>query len=98
MHIASLDRRNSGNEPALDLLRAKSFGQIARDRAKGDALQICTRRREMLLVRLRPARAQTVDDLKQKRSSGDSPDKSSIGAAIKISNPNREHIVIEDGD
>ena len=37
MHIAKFDRRNSGDEPSLNLLRAVRFGQITRDRAKGDA-------------------------------------------------------------
>jgi hypothetical protein len=36
--------------------------------------------------------------LKQERSGGDSPDKSSIAATVKISDPNREHIMIENGD
>src|SRR5438552_10960995 len=52
----------------------------------------------MRLARLRPRRAQTVDDLKQERSSGDSSDKSSVGAAIKVSDPHCEHIMIENGN
>src|SRR6266849_10111054 len=52
----------------------------------------------MRLVRLRPGRAQTVDDLKQERSSGNSSDKSSVGPAIKISDPDCEHIMVEDSD
>ena len=52
----------------------------------------------MQLVRLRPACTQTVDDLKQERGSGDSPHKSSVAAAVRVSDPNREYVVIEDSD
>ena len=55
MHIAEFDWRNSGNEPTLNLLFAVRFGQITRNGAEGDAFQVCTRRREMRLVRLGPA-------------------------------------------
>ena len=43
-------------------------------------------------------RAWSVGDARPFRCSGDSPDKSSIGATLKISYPNREHIMIEDGN
>jgi len=52
--------------------------------------------RKMRLIRFRPTHAQTIDDLRQERSGSDSPDKSSIGATVKISDPNGEHIMIED--
>ena len=52
----------------------------------------------MRLIRFRPGRAQTVDDLKQQGSCGDSPDKIPVGAPIKISDPDREDIMIEDCD
>ena len=52
----------------------------------------------MRLVRFRPTQAQTINDLKQEGSSGDSPDKSSTGVTVKISDPNREHIMIKNGD
>src|SRR5207249_10581189 len=49
----------------------------------------------MRFVRFRPSRPQTVDDLKQKGSGCSSPHKSAVCSPIKISNPNREHIMVE---
>ena len=88
VHIASFDRRNSGNKPAFDALGAKWPGQIARDRAKLHSLQVRARRRKMRCARFRPARSQTVDDLKQERPGSGAPDKCGIRAAVEIADPN----------
>src|SRR5262249_35113127 len=42
MHIAGFDRRNSGNEPTLDLLSAMRPRKIAGDSAKRNTFQICS--------------------------------------------------------
>ena len=42
--------------------------------------------------------AQPIDHLKQERSGGGAPDKSRVSFSIKISDPNREHVVIENRD
>ena len=95
MHIAGLDRRHAWNEPAFDVLSAKSVREIARQRAELYAFQICSRRRLMRHRWFRPRRAQTVDDLKQQRPCRGAADKRRVGAPIEISNPNPEHVMIE---
>ena len=98
MHIAGFDGRYAGNEPAFDALRAKLVREISGQRAEIYAFQICSRRRLMRLGRFRPHRPQTVDDLKQQRRCGSAADKRRVGTPIEVSNPNREHIMIEDCD
>src|SRR6266542_1898573 len=96
MYITGFDRRNTRNEPAFDTLGAMRPRQIARDCAKFDALQVRAGWRQMRLVRLRPAPAQAIDDLKQERRRGDSSYTICIWPSVKVSDPNREHIMIED--
>src|SRR6266511_955938 len=72
MYITGFNRRYARNEPAFDTLGAMRPRQIARDCAKFDALQVRAGWRQMRLVRLRPAPAQAIDDLKQERRRGDS--------------------------
>src|SRR5947208_12727142 len=98
MHLAGFDRRHAGNEPALDMLSAKYVRQIAGERAELDPFQIRSRRRKVWSVRLGPGRSQTIDDLKQQRCRCGSTHKGGIGAAIEISDPDAEHVMIEDRD
>src|SRR2546423_1459597 len=52
----------------------------------------------MGLAWLRPAGAQAVNDLEKQRRSRGSPDKSAVGTTIKISDPDAEHVMIENGN
>src|SRR6266498_3479919 len=95
MHIAGFDRGNTRNEPAFHPLSAMRPRQITRDRAKFGAFQVRARWRQMRLVRPSPAPPEAVDDLKQKRRGGGSPDKICVWPPVKVSHPNREDVMIE---
>jgi hypothetical protein len=49
-------------------------------------------------VWFRPVRAQAVDNLKEKWRRRGASNKGAIGATVKIANPNREHVMIENPD
>src|ERR1700674_6028068 len=98
MYVASRDRRNAGNEPASRPMRAGGTRQLSRDRTKFDGFQIRSRRRQMRLGRGRRAGAERIDHLKQKRGCSGAADESGVSAAIKISDPDGEDIMIENRD
>src|SRR5437773_5164474 len=95
MHIAGLDRRQAWNEPTFHEVSTKLVGQIAGQRAKFHPFQICPWWRLIRRARLRPGRAQTVNDLKQQWRCGRAADKSRIWSAVEIPNPNAQDVMIE---
>src|SRR5262249_25560610 len=96
MHIAGFDRRHAGNEPAFDMLCAKPVREIPRQCAELYSFQICSRRWLMWHSWFRPCRAQAIDDLKKQRRCSCATDKRGVGTPIEISNPNSQHVMIED--
>src|SRR4029453_11480362 len=98
MHVAGVDRRYAGNEPAFYALRAKLVREFTRQRAELYAFQICSRRRLVRHSWFRPPRAQTIDNMKQQRPCRGAADERWVGAPIEVSNPNPEHVTIEHCD
>ena len=72
--------------------------QVARNCAKFDAFQVRAQQRKMRRNRFGPTRAHAVDDLEQQWRGRRTPDKRRVCFAIEISDPDAEHVMIENGN
>src|SRR5689334_17042204 len=98
MNRAFADRRNTRNKPSTHAMATGGVRQLARNRAQFHSAQIRVRRRIMSRRMGAAARSHRIRDLKEQRRRSTPADKRGIAFAVKVSNPGREHVMIEDGN
>src|SRR4030095_2784060 len=98
MNVAFVDWRYAGDEPAGQAMWARCGRKFSLDRAEFHAAEIRIGR---WIVRCRPraaGRPHRIHDLEEQRRGATAAEKSGIALAVKIPDPDGEHVVIENCD